>query len=77
MLVNCSYALGGGTVVDLAYVDRQTPGTQRNLIVTLQSPSRWRFDQAPSPGQDQFYACSRSEDIRSAADRAFEPLRLE
>ncbi|MEA5123176.1 DUF3757 domain-containing protein [Xanthomonas floridensis] len=77
VLVNCSYALRGGTEVDLAYFDRQTPDMQRNLIVTLQGPSRWQLDQAPAHGQDQFYACSRNEDIRSAADCAFEPLRLE
>ncbi|WP_435028560.1 DUF3757 domain-containing protein [Xanthomonas cucurbitae] len=77
VLVNCSYALRGGAVVDLAYFNRNMPDTQRNLIVTLQRPSRWQLDQAPAPGQDQFYVCSGTENIRSAANCAFEPLRLE
>ncbi|MCC8538720.1 DUF3757 domain-containing protein [Xanthomonas axonopodis pv. poinsettiicola] len=78
VLVNCSYTLRAGTQVDLAYFDRQTPQTQRNLIVTLQDPSRWQLDEeTPAPGREQFYACPRGGEIRSAADCAFEPLRLE
>lgn len=72
VLVNCSYTLPNGEDVDLAYFDQQTPQTQRNLIVALQHPAVWLLDQPPAPGEDQFYACTRSP-----RDCAFEPLRLE
>ncbi|MFL8003629.1 DUF3757 domain-containing protein [Xanthomonas vasicola] len=77
VLVNCSYTLRRGREVDLAYFDHETPGTQRNLIVIPKDPSRWQPDQPPIPGQDQFYACTRSENARSVDDCAFKPLRLE